>query len=81
MASSVQLPPPGFDNLSIDERIEYVHSLWDRIAAKPGNVPVPDWHREVIRERLEAYRSARSAGRPWSEVRDILLRKLRSRSE
>jgi putative addiction module component (TIGR02574 family) len=81
MASSVALPPPGFDDLPVEERIEYVQTLWDRIAAKPEEVPVPDWHRQVIRERLEAYRSCPSAARAWSEVRDALLLKLRTRSD
>jgi len=47
----VPLPPPGFDDLSIDEKIDYLQSLWDRIAATPDAIPVPDWHREIIDER------------------------------
>jgi len=51
MAVNLSLPPPGFDDLSSEEQIAYVQSLWDLIAAKPDQVPVPDWHRQVIRER------------------------------
>jgi putative addiction module component (TIGR02574 family) len=81
MATNVELPPPGFDDLPIDARIEYVQSLWDRISAKPEDVPVPDWHRQVIRERLDAYQRFPNTGRPWSDVRDALLRRLRSHSD
>jgi hypothetical protein len=49
----VPSPPPGFDDLSIDEQIDYIQSLWDRIAASPAQVPVPEWHERIIRERLE----------------------------
>jgi hypothetical protein len=42
MANSVPLPPPGFDQLSVDEQIDYVQSLWDRIAASSDQVPVPN---------------------------------------
>jgi putative addiction module component (TIGR02574 family) len=80
MASNLELPPPGFDDLAVEERIEYGQILWDRISAKPEDVPVPDWHRQVVRERLASYQRAPEDGRPWSEVRDALLRKLRSRS-
>ena len=52
MASNLPLPPPGFDDLSPDDQIAYVQSLWDRIAAQPDQVPVPDWHRQVIRQRM-----------------------------
>ena len=80
MTTSVPLPPPGFDDLPVEERIEYVQTLWDRVAAKPEDVPVPDWHQQVVRERLEAYQKSPNVGCPWSEVRDALLRKLRSRT-
>jgi hypothetical protein len=30
---AVPLPPPGFDDLSVDEKLDYLQSLWERIAA------------------------------------------------
>lgn len=56
MSKMVPTPPPGFDDLSVEEQIDFVQSLWDRIAATPEQVPMPEWHRRIIRERLEAYR-------------------------
>src|SRR5687768_1986436 len=47
MARSLSNLPPGFDDLSIDEKLDYVHSLWDRIFAHPEDIPVPDWHLEL----------------------------------
>ena len=35
--------PAGFDALTVEEQIDYIQSLWDRIAAQPEQVPVPDW--------------------------------------
>jgi hypothetical protein len=35
MAKPVPLPPPGFDDLSVEEKIDYLQSLWNRIAATP----------------------------------------------
>jgi putative addiction module component (TIGR02574 family) len=69
MAKPFPSPPPEFDKLPVDKQIDYVQSLWDRIAASPEQVPVPEWHRRVIRERLEAYNADSAAGRLWSEVR------------
>ncbi|MEK7762586.1 MAG: addiction module protein [Nitrospirota bacterium] len=71
--------PPGFDDLSIDEQIDFVQSLWDRIAETSEQVPVPEWHREIIRERLAAYHASPSAGRLWTDVRTDIERKLRDR--
>lgn len=71
------LPPAGFDELSPDEKLEYIQALWDRFAEHPEEVPVPDWHRQVIAERLSAYRRGEMTARPWSEVREELLERLR----
>lgn len=72
------MPPPGFDELSPEEKLDYVQALWSRIAADPDEVPVPDWHREVIAERLAAHRAGEGTSRPWEEARQELLSKLRS---
>jgi putative addiction module component (TIGR02574 family) len=80
MARSLPLPPPGFDDLSVEEKLDYVQSLWDRICAHPTEIPVPDWHRKVIQERLAAHRSDPGAVVPWEDARNELLAKLNKRS-
>ena len=76
MPKLVPNPPPGFDDMSVAEQIEYVQTLWERIAASPDDVPVPDWHREVIRERVKQLEADPAQGRPWAEVRRDIERKL-----
>lgn len=79
MPKKVPTPPPGFDDLSVDEQIDFVQSLWDRIAATSEQVPIPEWHRHIIRERVAAYKADPNAGRPWTDVRTDIERKLRDR--
>jgi putative addiction module component (TIGR02574 family) len=67
MSQALPLPPPGFDALSIDEQIDYLQSLWDHIAARPEDVPVPDWHREILAKRLAAHRADEGKGQEWDE--------------
>jgi len=51
-------------------QLDYINALWDRVLEHPEAVPVPDWHRKIVGERLEEYRSGRAGeGRPWSEVK------------
>jgi putative addiction module component len=52
MSSKIPFPPAGFDELSLEDQIEYVQDLWDKITSRPEEVPVPDWHVEIIKERL-----------------------------
>jgi putative addiction module component (TIGR02574 family) len=75
MPNSVPLPPPGFDDLSVDEKIDYLQSLWDRITAGPDTMAVPDWHRNILDERLRDDQNAPDAGDTW----DVVQKRLRSR--
>lgn len=79
MSKMVPTPPPGFDDLPVDVQIDFVQSLWDRIAATSEQVPVPEWHRQILRERLAAYKGNPGAGRLWTDVRTDIERKLRDR--
>jgi len=81
MTNRLALPPAGFDDLSVEDQIDYVQSLWDRIAARPEQAPVPDWHRRVLEKRLAAHEAQPEAGRPWEEVRHAIRSKLGGGSE
>jgi putative addiction module component (TIGR02574 family) len=79
MSQALPLPPPGFDALSVDEQIDYVQSLWDHIAARPEDVPVPDWHREVLAERLAANETRKDQGQDWENFEKDLTAELNQR--
>ncbi len=68
--------PEAFQDLSAEERIQYVQDLWDFIAQSPADVPVPQAHKHLLDERLDVLETASDQGRPWSEVREELLQKL-----
>ena len=81
MGRAAPLPPPGFDEMSVEDKIEYVQALWDRIAASADQVPLHEWQRQLLEERLAAHRAADSnEARPWGEVLDRLEERLRSSS-
>ena len=79
MPKIIANPPPGFNDLSVEEQIDYVQALWDWIAASPEKVPIPEWHLRILQERLEAYNANPKTSRPWKEARADLERKLRER--
>ena len=74
MSSKIPFPPAGFDELSVEDQIEYVQELWDKITSRPEEVPVPDWHLEIIKERLA--RENPDEGTPWEEFEKELLEQL-----
>ena len=77
MTEPIWLPPQGFDDLSVEDQIEYVQSLWNRIAANADHIPMHDWQRTLLEERLNAHQSTPAEARPWDEVLDRLQRRLR----
>lgn len=67
MDAALPFPPPGFDELSSGDQIEYLLALWTRALGKKEAAPVPDWHRQVIGERLAEYRAGQAgADRDWA---------------
>ena len=56
-------------NLPAQERIQLVVELWDSLA--PGEIPVPDWQRDLVRDRLAELESVLPEERsvPWDALR------------
>jgi putative addiction module component (TIGR02574 family) len=44
LAEILRLPP--------EERIDLLGDAWDAISASPDQVPVPEWHIDVLEKRL-----------------------------
>lgn len=54
-----------------------MHDLWDHMAASADQVPLTDWQRVLLDERLAAHRAAPEEGRAWQEMFDELQRRFR----
>ena len=59
---ALELPP--------EDRIALAVEIWDSLSAK--DIRVPDWQRDLIRERLAELEGVDSKDRstPWNEVRE-----------
>ena len=67
--------PAGFSNLSKTEQIRYLQALWDRIAERPGDIPVPESHLALAEERLAEYRRDPSRAQPAQDLLNRLAKK------
>jgi putative addiction module component (TIGR02574 family) len=75
MSSKIPFPPPGFDELTADEQVEYVQGLWDYIVdSRSDQISIPDWHREILEERMA--RENPEEGTSWEEFEKELLEQL-----
>ena len=52
----VFIPPSEFDDVLTDEEPENVQGSRDYSTSGPNKVSVPEWHLEIIRERIAYYK-------------------------
>ncbi len=52
-----------------EDRLALVEALWDSLAADPRSVPVPEWHMEILAERLDEAGRDDDPGESWETVR------------
>ncbi len=78
MVKRVSIPPRGFDDLSVEEQIDYVQDLWDWIAARP-EVPVPDWQKALIDEPYVNTKPIRRTQFPGKRSGNVFRRSTRQR--
>jgi putative addiction module component (TIGR02574 family) len=80
MGKPLTVPPPGFDELPVEEQIEYIRALWDRIPQiNPADAHSTECHESDVDAALKAHVANPTAARPWPEVREELEEKLRRR--
>jgi len=65
--------------LKTSQRIRLVQEIWDSIAAEPQNVPIPDWHRRIIEQRLAAHEAHPSATISVAEAKRHIRKHLAAR--
>jgi putative addiction module component (TIGR02574 family) len=64
---------PGLNELSIDDRIELVETLWDTIIEVPEKILLTDEQKLFLDERLSQFEKAPHTGSSWEQVKNRIL--------
>ncbi len=67
----------SLDNMTVAEKLMLMERLWADLSRHPEEIPSPDWHGEVLADRIAAVRQGRSEFVDW----DVAKRRLRERLE
>ena len=59
------------------QKLELMEALWEDLATQPQNVEVPEWHRELLDERLAAVEEGKDQFIPWEEAKREIERRIR----
>lgn len=61
----------GIDSWSVEDRLRLIGEIWDSLEGEPTEMP--EWHRQVLDQRLADANANPTSFVPWEEVRDRLL--------
>ena len=74
MSSASEIP---IDSLSVAEKLVLMERLWADLSRRPADVPTPDWHGDVLAERLAAIQNGKTAFVDWDDAKKRLRDRLK----
>ena len=63
---SVQLP---IDQLTIAEKLRIMEELWDDLRTRAEDVPVPQWHKDLLDERKRLVETGEARFDDWEAAK------------
>jgi putative addiction module component (TIGR02574 family) len=66
----------SLENMSVAEKLALMERLWDDLSRQPENVPSPQWHGDVLAERIAAVRDGRTMFVSWNDAKQRLRERL-----
>lgn len=63
--------------MSLPEKVALLETVWSEIAADPGQVEVPQWHKDILDERDLALNEGRATVLEWDEAKRQIERATR----
>jgi putative addiction module component (TIGR02574 family) len=64
----IKLTPEDIASMTVAERLELAELIWESMSDRPDQIPLPDWHKSIIEDRLAAYEKDPSAVMTWEQI-------------
>jgi putative addiction module component (TIGR02574 family) len=58
--------------LPLAEKLQIMEAIWEDLRARAEQVPVPQWHRDLLDERRKAVKDGREELLDWDSVKNAL---------
>ena len=65
------------ENLSVAEKLVLMERLWEDLSRRPADIPSPDWHGDILAERLAAARDGKTSFVAWEDAKKRLRERLK----
>ena len=58
--------------LPLSEKLQIMEAIWEDLRARAEELPVPDWHKELLDARREAVVAGREPVLDWDDAKRVL---------
>jgi putative addiction module component (TIGR02574 family) len=62
----------SIDHLTVADKLLLMERLWEDLSRQPQDIPVPDWQKEILSERIASVREGRATFQDWDEAKKRL---------
>ena len=63
------------DQMSVEEKLRAIETLWEDLRIGPEDIPVPEWHRQALRESEERVQKGEEKVLDWEEAKALLRKR------
>ena len=65
------------NQMTLPEKLHLMEALWDELCRREEEVPVPDWHREILDERERQLAEGKAAFADWEVAKERITQRIR----
>jgi putative addiction module component (TIGR02574 family) len=66
---AIDLSSDQLNALSVPEKLRLLEQVWQSLCEQPAEIPSPEWHANVLRERAQRLSNGDATRIPWSEAK------------
>jgi len=70
------IPTLPLDQMSVEEKIQTMESLWDSLLHENSEIASPDWHGEVLAEREAAIERGEAHFEDWEAAKEKIRKQI-----
>ena len=63
----------NIEQMTLEERLRAMEELWQSLSRRPEDVPVPEWHKDLLDERRRLIESGAETFVDWDDAKTDLL--------
>jgi hypothetical protein len=63
-------------NMTLEEKLAAMESLWEDLARSPENIESPAWHKEVLDERRARVAEGKARFTDWNKAKEKIRKKV-----